>query len=87
MTAARIATALHVVGYPTAIAVLTRFVPVVRQRRLRWFVAHQAGVAAIVGGWLLRHNTPAAVVNGSWLVSATAWYALAGRGRRSGRPG
>jgi hypothetical protein len=85
VSAGRIATALHVIGYPTAIAVLTRFVPVVRDRRLRWFVAHQAGVAAIVGGWLVRGNTPAAVVNGSWLVSATAWYVLAGRRGRGRR--
>ena len=82
MRADTVATALHVAGYPTAVVVLTRFVPVVRQRRLRWFLAHQAGVAAIVGGWLLRHNTQAAVVNGSWLVSATAWYALGGRSLR-----
>lgn len=86
MSTSTIATALHVAGYPTAIVVLTRFVPVVRHRRLRWFLAHQAGVAAIVGGWLLRGNTPAAVVNGSWLVSAAAWYALAGRSRRRGGP-
>ena len=85
MRADTVATALHVAGYPTAVVVLTRFVPVVRDRRLRWFLAHQAGVAAIMGGWLLRHNTPAAVVNGSWLLSATVWYARGGRPRRARR--
>lgn len=78
------ATALHVVGYPTAIVVITRFVPVVRDRRTRWFAAHQAGVAAIVGGWLLRGDARGVAVNGAWFVVAAAWYALAGRkaGRR-----
>lgn len=76
-----IATALHVAGYPTAVAVLIRFVPVVRERRVRWFLAHEAGMAAITGGWLLRGNDGAAAVNGGWLVLAAVWYALAGRRR------
>ena len=73
------AAALHVVGYPTAIVVLTRFLPVIRDRRTRWFAAHQAGVAAIVGGWLLRGDATGAAVNGTWFVVAAAWYGLAGR--------
>lgn len=86
MSGDTIATVLHVAGYPTALAVLSRFVPVIRERRVRWFLIHQAGVAAIVGGWLLRGNTRAAVVNGSWLLTACAWYALGGRtGRGSHR--
>ena len=76
-----VATALHVVGYPTAIAVLTRFVPVVRQRRVRWFLAHQAGMAAITGGWVLRSDNRGAAVNGTWFVLAAVWYALGGRRR------
>jgi hypothetical protein len=75
----RLATALHLVGYPTAIVVIARWVPVVRQRRLRWFVAHEAAVAAIVGGWAIKGDTRAVAVNGSWGVIAAAWYALAGR--------
>jgi len=82
VSADTIATVLHVAGYPAAATVISRFVPVVRERRVRWFLVHQAGVAAIVGGWLVRGNTPAAVVNGSWLLTATAWYALGGRTRR-----
>lgn len=68
-------------GYPTAVAVLTRFVPVVRERRLRWFLAHEAGMAAITGGWLLRGDERGAAVNGTWLLLAAAWYAFGG-GRR-----
>ena len=73
------ATALHIVGYPTAIAVIARFVPVVRERRTTWFVAHQIGVAAIVAGWAIRGDTPAVVINGTWFVAAATWYALGGR--------
>lgn len=77
------ATALHVAGYPTAILVITRFVPVVRERRTAWFVAHQVGVAAIVLGWVLRGDARAVAINGAWLVAAAAWFA---RGGRRGRP-
>lgn len=73
------ATALHVVGYPTAVVVLVRYVPVVRQRRARWFVAHQLGVAAIVAGWAIRGEAAAVAVNATWFVVAGAWYALGGR--------
>lgn len=73
------ATALHVVGYPVAVGVITRWVPVVRERRASWFVAHQAGMAAIVAGWVLRGEPPAVAFNGAWLVVAAAWYALGGR--------
>ena len=76
-----IATVLHVAGYPTAVALLTRFVPVVRERRVRWFLAHEAGMAAITGGWVLRGDNRAAAVNGTWLVLAAVWYALGGRHR------
>ena len=69
-----IATVLHVVGYPTAIAVLTRWVPVVREQRLKWFLAHQAGVAAIVAGWVIRGRRQGIVINGAWFVIAAGWY-------------
>jgi hypothetical protein len=42
------ATALFVLGYPVSIAVILRFVPVVRERRFKWLVAHDLAVAAIV---------------------------------------
>jgi len=77
-----VSTALFVFGYPTSIAVLTRWIPVVREQRTRWFVAHQLGVAAIVAGWALRGDTQAVTINASWLVIATTWYVAAGRRRR-----
>jgi hypothetical protein len=64
------------VGYPVALVVITRWVPVVRERRWRWFAAHQAGMAAIVAGCLLRGRGSAAALNAAWLVVATAWYVL-----------
>ncbi|MEO7556670.1 MAG: hypothetical protein ABIV94_08730 [Acidimicrobiales bacterium] len=67
---------LFVVGYPAAISVIVRFVPVVRERRLRWLVVHHLGVACIVAGWALGPDWGAAAVNATWLVSSTAWYVL-----------
>ena len=69
----------HLVGYPVSLVVIARWIPVVRERRWRWFAAHQAAVGAIVAGWLLRGSRGAVTVNGAWLVVSTAWYAL---GRR-----
>jgi hypothetical protein len=69
------------VGYPLSIAVIVRFVPVVRQQRWRWLVVHHVGVAAIVAGWSLRGETSAVAVNGAWLVVSSLWYALGGRSR------
>jgi hypothetical protein len=75
------ATALFAVGYPTSIVVILRFVPVVRERRLKWLVAHDLGVAAIVAGWALKDDRRAVLINASWLVAANIWYALGGRRR------
>ncbi len=75
--------ALFGFGYPTSIGVLSRFVPVVRQRRWRWLVTHHLAVAAIVAGWLVRGRPSAAGVNAAWLVVASAWYL---RGRDQGNP-
>ena len=75
------ATALFVVGYPTAIVVILRFVPVVRERRLHWLVVHDLAVAAIVAGWALKGDGRAVVINASWFVAANVWYALGGRRR------
>ena len=70
---------LFAVGYPVSVAVITRFVPVVRQRRVPWFAAHQLGVAAVVAGWAVERNWPSVAVNGAWLVTATAWWVRGGR--------
>lgn len=74
-----VSTALLAVGYPTSIVVLTRFAPVIRERRVGWFVAHQAAVAAIVAGWAIERRTAAVVVNATWLAVATAWWLRATR--------
>ncbi len=63
-----------------SIAVISRFVPVVRERRWAWLVAHHAGVTAVIAGWALKGRASAAVLNGAWLVTSSVWY-LAGRQR------
>lgn len=73
------ATVLHVIGYPVAIIVIVRWIPVVRERRTAWFAAHQAAVVAIVAGHAMRDRTAAVVINGAWLVAAAVWYGLGGR--------
>lgn len=74
---------LFAFGYPTSIAVISRFVPVVREQRTRWFVLHTAGVAAIIAGWALRADRAAVAINAAWLVSSSIWYVLGGRRHRS----
>jgi len=77
---------LLVVGYPVAVVVIARFVPVVREQRSRWFAAHTAAVLAIIVGWALRR--PAAMVpNLAWLVASTGWYLTGGRRRAPGSGG
>ena len=79
-TPALLATALFVAGYPLAIAVIVRWVPVVREQRVRWLAAHHAGVVAIVAGWAIEGRWPSVAVNAAWLAISTAWYVVAGRG-------
>ncbi len=57
------ATVLFAFGYPTAIVVILRFVPVVRERRMKWLVAHDLAVAAIVAGWALKGDGRAVAIN------------------------
>lgn len=72
-------TALFGAGYPVSIVVISRFVPVVRQRRWPWLVAHHLGVVAIVAGWALKGRASAVALNSAWLVTSSVWYALGGR--------
>jgi hypothetical protein len=74
-----VTTALFAFGYPTSIAVIARWLPVVRERRTAWFAAHEVAVAAIVAGWAIKRDPMAVAINGSWLVIAAAWYVAAGR--------
>ena len=73
-------------GYAASVAVLTRFVPVVRQRRWRWLVVHHLGVVSIIAGWAVRRQGPAVVVNSCWLALSTVWYLLGGRRGGTRRP-
>lgn len=71
--------ALFGFGYPASIAVIARFVPVVRERRWRWLMVHHLGVAAIIAGWVSKRTTIGVVGNTGWLVVSSAWYALGAR--------
>lgn len=73
---------LFVIGYPLAIVVIARFVPVVKQRRMSWMVAHHVGVVAIITGWALAGDWVPVAVNSSWLLASTAWYGLGGQRNR-----
>jgi hypothetical protein len=81
-----IAFALHLFGYPVSIVVIARWIPVVRERRTKWFIAHQLAVAAIVAGWAIKGDGMAVVINGTWFVIAAIWYSIpALRARRGVR--
>jgi acyl-CoA synthetase (AMP-forming)/AMP-acid ligase II len=75
---AALTTALFAFGYPVSILVILRWIPVVRERRTRWFWAHQAAVSAIVAGWVIEREWRSVAINGTWFVIATAWYSVAG---------
>ncbi|MDQ6909613.1 MAG: hypothetical protein M3Z84_02325 [Actinomycetota bacterium] len=65
---------LLVVGYPAAIAVLVRLVPVLVQRRVAPFLVLESATACIVVGWLVLGSRPAAMVNCAFLVAfLIAW--------------
>ena len=66
---------LLAVGYPVAVAVLARLVPVLRQRRWRAMVALEAGTACIAAGWGLL-GQPAGVASNTiaFAAFAVAWW-------------
>ena len=66
--------ALFAFGYPVSIAVIARWVPVVREQRWRWFLLHQAAVGAIVAGHALADRGGAVAVNATWFVVAAGWF-------------
>ncbi|MGI8684943.1 MAG: hypothetical protein ACR2MO_07635 [Acidimicrobiales bacterium] len=75
--------ALFGFGYPASIAVITRFVPVVRERRWRWLVLHHLGMAAIIAGCVSKRTTVGVIGNSGWLVLSSLWYAAGGRWPRA----
>jgi hypothetical protein len=74
-----VTTALFAFGYPTSLVVITRWLPVVRERRTAWFAVHEVAVAAIVAGWAIKRDPVAVAINGSWLAVAAVWYVAAGK--------
>jgi hypothetical protein len=70
---------LFVIGYPVAIVVIARWVPVVRERRWKWFAAEEGATACIVAGQAIGGSIPGVVINSAWFVVAAVWYALGGR--------
>jgi hypothetical protein len=70
---------LFAFGYPASIAVVSRFVPVVRERRWKWLAVHHLGMAAIIAGCVSKRTTIGVLGNTGWLVLSTAWYAAGGR--------
>jgi hypothetical protein len=66
--------ALRLVGYPAALFVIVRWLPVVRQRITSLFVVHEVAMAAIAVGWALVPRWSGAAVNGAWGVIAAGWY-------------
>jgi len=77
-----VAIALFVIGYPVAILIIARWVPVVREQRWRWFWTHQAAVAAIVAGHALLDRPSAVIINATWFVVAAGWFLVAGARQR-----
>lgn len=71
---------LLIIGNVTAVVVIARFVPVVRERRLAWLLVHHAAMIAVITGWAIR-RPPATALNALWLVSSTVWYVRGGRRR------
>ncbi len=61
-------------GYPVSIIVIARWIPVVRERRWRWFCVHQVAVAMIVAGWIIEGQGRSVAVNTTWFVIAAVWY-------------
>lgn len=71
-------------GYPVSVAVISRFVRVVRGRRSGWLAVHHLAVAAVIAGWATRREVGAVAVNAGWLLASSAWYVVGGRTSRPG---
>jgi hypothetical protein len=72
---------LRLVGYPLALIVIVRWIPVVRQRLGSLFLLHQIGMGLIVAGWVLAERWLAVAINAAWFVVAGFWYLRRGRER------
>lgn len=64
-----------VVGYAMAVPVCVRLVPVLRERRTRWFAVLQVGTALIVLGHWLAERPSAVAANVFFFVAFwVAWF-------------
>ncbi|MHB8669078.1 MAG: hypothetical protein ACYDAD_00705 [Acidimicrobiales bacterium] len=77
-----VAAALRLAGYPVACAAIARWVPIVRQRRVGWLVAHELAMGGICAGWALVPGWGGVAVNGAWGAVALAWWTLGARRSR-----
>src|SRR5436305_13299580 len=57
---------LRLAGYPTACAAIARWVPIVRDRRRGWMIAHELGMGSICLGWALVPRWSGVAINGAW---------------------
>lgn len=72
----RASNVLLAVGYPVAAVAGAKLVPMYTQRRIRRFVAFEAGTAAVVAGLALRRRRIPALLNaGALVTSSAAWWA------------
>lgn len=80
-----VSTGVLVVGYALAIPVCVRLVPVLREKRLRWFAVLQTGTALIVAGYVLRDRGAAAIVNAGFFAAfAVGWFVVPHRDPQAG---
>lgn len=78
--AAALGAALLGVGYPVSVGVLTRLLPVLRQRRQGWFLVLEGATACVAAGWLLRGRPEPAVLNAAALVGFAVLWRLTSPG-------
>lgn len=81
-----VATALLVVGYAVALAVLVRARVVLRQRRRRWFVVLEIATGTVIVGYVLAGKAIGVILNTlNLLVIALVWI-WTGRRRSAAEP-
>jgi hypothetical protein len=73
------------VGYPVACGAIVRWIPIVRQRMVGWFVAHELAMVAICLGWALTPGSRGVLGNAAWGAIAIVWWVAAGRRPASNR--
>lgn len=76
------AVVLLVIGYPVALAVLSRLRPVLAERRVWWFAALESAMGCIVVGWLVHGRPLAALFNGAAFAALAIAWLITGRRHR-----